>query len=229
MSQLNSEAWTDDQIYNRLLQNLPPWFGSAHKNLDVQLQAMVVVASYLYSFVEYAAEQTRLQTCTDSNLDLFASDYFGIFLKRKSNENDDSYRTRISALLLQPRVTREAIKNNLYLLTGYEPIMFEPGNAYDCFALNMPQYGGLNVGLLGNQDLAYQGFIDVFVDSASSLGGYGGLGCNYFGLNSVGQGALNFLGNESLITNTVTDQDIYNTINLSKLFGTVVWVNIERI
>lgn len=229
MTQLNSEAWTDENIYNRLLNNLPPWFGSNHKNLDVQLQGMIVVASYLYSFVEYAANQTRLQTATGENVDLFAKDYFGNYIKRKANETDESFKSRISSLLLQPRVTRDAIQNALYLLTGYYPKMFEPWNIYDCFCLNVPQYGALNVSIMGNSDLAYQGFIDVYVDSATSLGGYGGLNSNYFGLNSVGLGALNFLANESLITGQISDQDIYDTINLSKLFGTVIWVNIQRV
>ena len=56
-------------------------------------------------FLSYMQNQSRLQTSTDMWLDFFAQDFFGPKLQRHVDETDVSFRTRILANVLAPRVT----------------------------------------------------------------------------------------------------------------------------
>src|SRR6266853_6343626 len=89
-----------DDIYNRLIQQLPKWFGKDHPLVDISLQAYLTTNGFNYSQLIYVYEQMRLQTAFSDGLDSFAKDYFGPNLPRRTGENDDSYRNRISTNLL---------------------------------------------------------------------------------------------------------------------------------
>lgn len=160
-----------EDIYNRLIQQLPQeWFGSDHPVLDIILAAYVTTTSWVYEQTQYVALQARIQTATDINLDQISQDYFGDGLPRHEGENDDTYRIRILANLLQEKATRYGMENALFLLTGYYPRIFEPWNPYDCGGYNVPSALAYDTqGNYGSGSFAYQCFIDVFVDAIKSL------------------------------------------------------------
>ncbi len=96
-------------------------------------------------------------------------------------------------------------------------------------ALNIPQSGGLNIkGRLGSSSYPYQAFVDVCVPSGTGMSNFGGLNTFLMGLNEAGDPAWNYLGSSSLLKEQITDQAIYNVINAVKVFGTVIWVRIDR-
>ena len=222
-------------VQNRLVSQLVNWFGTDHKTLDSVLQAYVVTGVFNYSQLAYDNLQMRLQTAYEDNLDLIATDYFGVDpgLPRRAGENDDTYRIRIKANLLLERATRRGMDNALYVLTGFHPILFEPWRPLDCGGYNVadsPQTIGYSThGSYGSGSYAYQGFIDVFISAFDAMGTYNGYNNPYFGYNAAGSPAIGWYGGESLESQLIQDRDIYQTINLTKVEGTVCWVKIHRI
>lgn len=221
-----------ETIKNQFKSILPQrWFGYGDTPvLDAIIQGFSQIAYELYQKSNYVKLQERLQTATDINLDLISKDYFGNKLPRKKNESDDLYRKIISAHLLQEKATLNGMKKALTLLTGVEPIIFEP-NIPDTggFYLDVPEAGALDVTGVLSEDMPYQCFITVFVPDVGGMVGFGGLDTDAYALD-VPDGVANlYLGEYSLIGNTVTDQDIYNLINDVKLEGTICWVSIIRV
>src|SRR5689334_17904398 len=133
-------AGDNSDIYNRLISNLPPWWGNTHPNLDALFQSLVYL--YFFHYKEqylYVLLQARLQTATGENLDLISLDYLGNTLPRYVNENDDSYRIRIKSTLLEEKATRFGMSNAIRILTGYVPDIFEPWDSFDTGYYNVPQ------------------------------------------------------------------------------------------
>jgi hypothetical protein len=225
------EPWSHDGIYTRLIQQIPEsWWGSLHPNTDLVLEGFITTAGLNYDQFNYVFLQLRLQTATGNNLDLISQDYFGGTLPRKTGENDDSFRNRISATLLQEKTTRYGMQNALFLLTGIEPTIFEPWNYYDCGAYNVPSSLAYNtVGSYGSGAYPGQVFIDVYVNAFDAMGNYSGYNDYYGGYNTAGNGATLWYGNDSLIQEVVSDSDIYQTINITKPEGILCWVAIHRI
>lgn len=216
-------------VYSRLIAQLPNWFGSDHINLDSILAAFVDTASFHYQQYLYVVLQTRIKTATDINLDIISSDFLGDELPRRTGETDDSFRTRILATLLREKATRQAMINAIFNLTGIKPIIFEPWNASDCGGYNVYQKMGYNTaGAYGSGSFAYQAFIDVYVDPYQGMSRYSGYN-NYFGgYNAVGGLADLWYGGSSIQQTIISDSDIYKLINLTKVFGTVIWTKIIR-
>jgi len=215
-------------IYNKLISMLPNWFGTDHINLDTILESFITTGTFHYEQLIYVALQMRLQTATDINIDAIAADYLGNF-PRRAGENDATYKKRILATLLQEKATRFGMSNALYLLTGYRPILFEPWYPPDCGGYNVASSMGYSImGLYGSDSYAYQGFVDVFVSQFQGLANYSGYNDFLFGYSTAGGKSRGWYGGESLITEIISDQDIYDTINLTKVEGTIVWVRIIR-
>ncbi len=222
----------DVQDFVKRLKNvLPHWFGEEYPLFEAKIYGIATVASFLYQLRGYAKLQTRISTATDEYLDLIAQDFFGDGLLRKPSETDAQYRRRILTSLFAERATRRGLFNALKLLTGNDPILYEPFNTRDCLCLNVPQTGGLNVGpgKLGTGSYPYNGWADVFIDAGSGMSGFGGLNQYASYLNTYGDGVKTYLGSPALIDDYITDQDIYNLVNITKVYGTIVWVRINRI
>lgn len=218
-----------DDLYHRLIQQLPNWFGSEHDILDTVLEGYINTGLFVYSLIQYVSLQMRLQTATEDNLDLISKDYLGDSLPRRTNENDDSYRNRISANLLQEKATRPGMSQALYNLTGFYPVLFEPWYPWDCGGYNVFQKMGYSTaGKYGSGAYTYQGFIDVFVSAYQGMASYSGYNDDAFGYNAAGGNARGWYGGKSLINVIVSDQDIYDLINLVKPEGTISWVKIHH-
>lgn len=220
-------------IYDRLVSQLPPWYGTDYTVLDTVLQAYVTTSGFNYNQLIYDLAQMRLQTAAGDNLDLLSQDYFGGALPRREGEDDDSFRKRISANLLQERATRHGMENSLYILTGYYPNIFEPWRPSDCGGYNVanaPQTIGYGThGSYGSSSYAYQCFIDVYVDGYYGMASRAGYNTDYMGYNAVGAPAVGWYGGQSERKSILTDEDIYQTINFTKPEGTTCWVAIHRI
>jgi hypothetical protein len=112
----------------RLRALLPPWFPSQGQApvLDGVLTGIATTLSYIYSLYAYTILQTRIATATDAWLDIIAWTYFGGRFPRNPGETDLSFRGRILAELIRPRVTRAAIQAAVAELTGYPVRVIEP-------------------------------------------------------------------------------------------------------
>ena len=137
--------------------------------LDGLLAGLGCGWSYCYYLAVFVRQQTRLGTASGSFLDMICSDYFGNFIKRKSSELDDTFRTRITANLLIPRATRQAVIETLISLLNCMPSVFEPRRAADTGG-----YGGTSLAsagggggygtpafVLGSMNMPYQYMITV--------------------------------------------------------------------
>jgi len=123
--------------------------------------------------IQFARDLTRISTATGVGLDTLAQDFFGATFPRMPTENDVSYRARILAALLVPRVTRPAISNAIAKLTGQIPRMTEPWNpgdtsAYDELSFFDTDYA--NAPARYGDELPYQGMIELNVPLFSITG-----------------------------------------------------------
>lgn len=228
----------NQDIYNRLIEQLPPWFGNNHPILDVVLSAYVSSTNFAYnSQVQYLRPQTRIQTAYGDNLDLISQDYFGGSLPRRQGENDDTFRQRILSTLLQEKATRRGMDNALYILTGFHPTLYEPWYPPDNGGYNVPSslayadssVPGSGFGSYGSGSYPYQAFVDVYVSQYQGMGVYSGYNIFYGGYNAYGAPAEFWYGGDSLVGTVTSDENIYQTINLTKVYGTLIWVAIHRV
>jgi hypothetical protein len=119
-------------IIMRLKSVLPKrWFSEQSPNLTAIIKSIAVPWAWLYSSLNYVIRQTRIASATDGWLDVISLDYFGDGLRRKSNETDTSYRTRIQRALLREAATRCAVGACIKELVGAEPRIFEPSKCSD--------------------------------------------------------------------------------------------------
>lgn len=222
------DIWSKEGIYSRLLQQLPPWWGTIHPVLDILLQSFITTGFLNYQQFFYVFLQLRIQTATGNNLDLISRDYFGGALPRKSSgENDTSFRNRILATLLQEKSTRYGMDNSLFRLTGFHPRIFEPWNPLDTGGYDVPVMGYSTAGYYGSGAYPAEVFIDVYVNAYGNMANYSGYNDYFFGYSVYGGLAQGWYGGESLINRVIGDQDIYSTINLTKPEGVKCWVAIH--
>lgn len=222
----DQQPQVSQSIYQRYLANLPNWFGLQHPNLDALLAAFVAIMDIYYAQYQYVILQERIHTATDVNLDLISQDYLGNELPRKQNENDTSYRNRILSTVLRPKATRSAMYNMLLQVTGYPPLIYEGWNALDGMSLNTPTRCGLNINdSLGSGMQPYTCIIIVFLPSFQGMG-------NFPCLNEPTVAGLNinwWLGSSTFLTSVITESDIFQLIEITKVYGTLPMVSFEFI
>ena len=189
--------------------------------------------------LQYGLAAARVQTATDTALDLCSQDYFGTGLPRYSGEPDSSYVNRILVALamLGQGATRMAVTLAIYAITGVVPIVTEPWSPQDTGVLDGRPGNGmmfLDVDVPGapcrlTDDDPCQAFIETVQISLPILGG-NPLPCLdlgespngwYVDVPESGSALFDFVG--SVPTGV---QQIYDAINRTKVFGTIVWVKI---
>src|SRR4051812_40264109 len=122
-----------NDISARLRATLPPWFPDP-ANAPVLTAILSGIAdgfAFVYSYLGFAALQTRISSATGGWLDLIAWDFFGSRFTRRQGENDASWQPRILQEILRPRQTRAAISLMLTDLTGRAPKVIELWNPQD--------------------------------------------------------------------------------------------------
>lgn len=197
---------------NKQLALLPRWFGDDFPNLIATLTGSAVCNDFVYGLLKYIRLQLRLQDMSGETLDLFSQTYFGKKLLRHFDESDDSYRTRISVTLLRPGATRQAMIDVLTSLTGRVPIIWESG--IDSAFYNHAFYGHSTYGA---SDDAYQAWIIAYRPISPEQAG-----TSYYGQTG-------FYGHsfyQTSFTNGITDQDILDAIEATKVYGTLMHVTL---
>jgi hypothetical protein len=218
---------TDDGQGIYLTETVP---ASATPDLDGLLAGIAWMWSWVYALWSYARLQTRIATAADAFLDMISLDFFGVgVVPRRSSEPDDSFRARIKRNLLRPRGTRAAMISALTDLTGRPPTIFEPRNAGDTGAyghLGSPTVTGLAynaAGGYGSLALPFQAFITAYRPIGQGIANVGGYGTEVGG---YGVGALEY-ASPSLITGSVTDQDIYDEVARTMPAAAIGWTRIS--
>lgn len=201
-----------DQLTERQLALLPPWFGDVYPILTASIQGSAYSNNFIYSLFKYLRAQMRLQTMTGDTLDIFAKDFFGNKLLRHFGELDDVYRKRISASLLRSGATRQAMIQVLTDLTGRVPVIFESG--IDSAFYNHSFYNHTSY---GTNDDAYQAWIIVYRPLSPILAG-----TSYY----TNTGFYNHSYYQTIISANVTDQDILDAIEQTKVKGTLIHTTI---
>jgi hypothetical protein len=226
-------------IVSRLRNYLAPWFGAP--GLAPVLTAILTgggtVGAFLVALIAYAQMQTRIATATGGWLNLIALDYFGTRLRRRPNQGDESFRARILAELLRPRVSRAAMRDLLVSLTGREPKIFEPSRPLDTgtYAADGASTADLvasgayllawdTAGGWGDLDLPGQFFIDVYRDPQSGVPLVSGWDASEGGWDTPSR--LSWIA-DSQASDALTDDDIYAAIVANKAEGTNAWVRIS--
>jgi hypothetical protein len=214
-------------VLNRLVAVLPNWFdGNGNPTLDGLLALYAYAGSFNYSQLFYVQEQTRITTATDINLDNIAVDFFGINgYPRGNGESDNAYRARILAVILHEGATRTAMYDILLALTGRAPQIFEPQRAADSGGYSVGGCGYNTFGQWSNADCAYQCFIICYnpiIPLVSSVAGYG----IPQGAYSTGSQAA-YLAPSGL-TYVISQAQIYEQINQTKMEGTIAWVRFSN-
>lgn len=197
------------------------WFSNNAPLRDAVLGGIADSLAWCHDFIQFAAQQTRLSTMSGAYLDIAALDFFGLRIKRRGDQTDDSFRATILKEIFRQRGTRKALIDALNDLTSHKPKIFEPTNPQDTggwgvmFAFNAAGRWGAN--------MPRTVFIDAYEPPGSGIP-------NLAGLNSAqgGWGAGAFaLADLKMVTGPVTNQDIYDTIEATRAAGVTAWVSIS--
>lgn len=228
-----------DDIYYRIISNLPNWFGSGHPILDAIISAYIgfnqsppqcTTTYFHYNFQYlYAVLQVRIQTATGINLDLISQDFLGSSLPRKVDETDDSYRARIIANLIKERATRRAMISVLTELTGHVPVIIEPGRPLDHGGYNVPSALAYNtIGSYGTS-APYTCWIYVTLDPFQGMGSYSGYNSFAGSYTPTSNSSKLWYGNQALASRVITVGDVLQAVIATKVGGTRCFVVIEGI
>lgn len=217
---------TGDQtdVFNRLKKNLVSWFGNDTPVLNAILKGRAATGSFIYELISYTKLQTRIKTATDYYLDYAAQDYLGKDFLRHPGENDDSFRNRILANLLPERATKAGMIKVLTLLTGRAPVVIENTDTFNQCAYDNTFYYD-NYGGYGWLQ-PYTAIIYAFRPQPKgflSVGGYDQTSWGGFGYDFNYNNAYIDLADAIVF---VTDQDILDAIERTKVFGTYMYVTI---
>lgn len=212
-------------IVGRLQSGLPiGWFPNdlaVAPVLRAILYGLAESQAFIYTDIAYDRTQSRIATATDGNLDLVASDFFGLNLRRVNGQSDTSFRAVIDANLFRERVTRHGVDSILFDLTGSHPQIIEGQNPTDL--------GGYNTGYLGYGAGGYYGSgvpYTAFVvanrpeppqGSSPSVNGYG----DSFGGYGIGSSAYA----DPAIT-PIPDSALYAAVASVKPIATLVWMKL---
>lgn len=206
------------------------WANDAAKqpggNLYALLETLGSQIAFLLSGVQYAQGSTRIQTAVAPELDLASEDFFGDSLPRLTGMSDEAFQAYILANLPPTGATRDAIVRALTILTGVVPRVIEPWNTGDtgCYDTKVSFYdvdSTVNPFVWADTGARYQGFIITPAPPVT------GLGDNpFYTYDDSGFYDANLYYIE--IT-TTTINSVYNLINRTKVYGTIVWVQIGNV
>ena len=180
---------------------------------------------------------------TDNNLDLIAQDFFGSSLPRRPNESDNNYRNRILSSVMKLKATRPAMLAALIALVtpAFEeqgipirnPEIYEAWYPADNGGYNDYQALAYNtVGAYGTGNSPYTCLIVVYLPNGNGMENFPGYstqgesvtwGAGFGGGSDV---PPQWYGSQSDLSFYVTEQDVINLINMTKVLGTTYTLEI---
>jgi hypothetical protein len=216
-------------IVARLRATLAPWFPDPAQApvLTSVLTSQADQFNFIYQYLQFAANQTRIKTATGGWLDLIAWDFFGSRFLRRLGEPDASFAARIIKEILRPRQTRAAISQMVVDLVGTPPQIQEAWNPFDWGCYGNPA-GGCGYGIgIGYGSLRYPN--QVFITTLNLPGS--GIP-NVAGYGSTGQGGYGAVGSTaeytdlSQVVGALTNVELYARISQVIAAGIIAWVDI---
>ena len=216
-------------IVHRVRQLIPGrWFMWGAPLRDAVLGGLADSMAWLYQWLIFIRQQSRIATASGIFLDLIAYDFLNRTLLRGAGgtTDDTNIRIQITNAILAERVTRKGMMNALTLLLTVPPFIFEPWNPFDAGGYGEGNFAYGRAGGWGSIQLPGQVFLKVSRAALRSTGvpyvqGWGGTPT----LGGYGVGAIQYIATETPEIG-VTDQDIYNTIVRNKPTGLIVWTQI---
>lgn len=239
---------TGNEILERIKRTLPArWWRHDAPARDAIVGGIADSLAWCSDFLEYARLQTRIATATDSFLDLIGFDFFGLRVRRKKGQPDESWRRTIKAEIFRERVTRRGVKKAVEDLTQNPVRLFEVFNAQDtggfgrAWAFNEP------LSMFGSSNYPWSFFLDVKPPVGAGIKNLSGFNDPPSGFANAAAGpdwvdpedwSEEFVtetnpwgdfafADQSLITGEVTPQDIRDTINAARAAGVTCWLNLE--
>jgi len=210
---------SEEDIINFLFQYSAPWFNqNENPVLYGVFTGFASIAYFIYGLLVYVKAQTRIQTSTDIFLDFTAEDFFGDILTRCPNQGDSSFRALILKLLLAPRVTRQNMINRITDITGRTPIVYEEfydSGFYDVSFYDEDMYYGSG----GNAP--YQAWITAYRPLPPTSNNSIFLDQTYF------YDEVSYYGAGNITNPCITDEEILNTIEITKAAGTLMHVTLS--
>ncbi|NPU23923.1 hypothetical protein [Bradyrhizobium denitrificans] len=223
---------SSDDIVAKVVSTIPRrWFKWVPPIRNAVIGGAADGAAWCYGLIGYARAQTRLASAYGIWLDLLARDFVADFLVR-GGANDDTFRARLRATILQERVTRKGMIAAVTALTGNTPVVFEPWHtgdtgAYSGAGAKYGQFGyGVGSGGYGNMNLPAQIFMKVKRGAPSGVPNVGGWSNKNLAITTpggYGAGSWEYLGPSTRLSG-ITDAMIYDVINKTKPTGVTVWV-----
>jgi len=226
---------TGDQndIFSRLQSYLPRgWFGdlTLAPILNGVLNGIANSLSVAYALIMFFMAQTRLMTSSGGWVDLWASDFLGTTLLRRTGETDASYIARIQVAIFQQRGTRPAMVKVLTQLTGRAPVIFEPARPLDtgCLGANTGVNSFCGVARMGSIACPFSCLITAYRPQITG----GSAGAAY--MNAITHSALStplsagYMGSLTQESSIASDADIYEAINATKPIATHIGVCISN-
>ena len=220
-------------MQRRLRALLPPrWFSAEGPNLAALLNSLSTTWTWIYAFVQYVIQQTRINTATEHWLDLIASDFLGVGAERLDRETDTAYRERICYSLFREAATRPAIVAAIEHVTGSRPSIFEPANPADTGSYGargpgtQAAYPGCAYGMAGgwgSLSMPLQFLLSArrpAITDLSSIAGYGTANGGY------GTPMTSYV-DLALLPGSVADNQIYSAVSRLLPINTIAWVRIH--
>lgn len=183
-------------ILGRLRTVLPPrWFPDTAPVLDGLLSGVANIWAAAYAQLQFVRAQTRIATATETFLDMIAADFFGVRLRRRVGQDDDSLRRTIGLEMLRERATRGALQRMLEDLTGRTPVIFEPTRPADTRGWGVACGWGV-AGGWGSLSMPFQCLVTAYRPQDGGIsrlsgwdepaGSWGGGSIGYISLSMVG-------------------------------------------
>jgi hypothetical protein len=218
--------WTQD-----LLDVFPaPWTNDVARlpggNLYAIMGSMAANLQIINDFLVYGFDASRIETATDTELDLCADDFYGPNgLPRQTGESDASYRVRIEAGLFIPYTTKEAFIQAITALTGIAPRLIQPWVAAQTAAFDYQSFFDIDFpplapSLYGDPALRYIGAViatlpnPIDVNAPTAIWGF-----------DAGAGYDTYTGTmwNLVAANFVSVEQLDALIMRIKAFGITIW------
>jgi hypothetical protein len=199
------------------------WFPDAAPVLDALLSGAAAVWEAAYAQLQFVRAQTRIATASGLFLDLVAADFFGMRLRRKVGQDDDSLRRAIGLELLRERGTRGTLQGILADLTGRMPVIFEPTRPADTRGWGIACGWGV-AGGWGSLSMPFQCLVTAFRPQGggvSQVTGWGGTAGSWGG-GTISYASLSMLGAR------VSDEEIAAAVTGVMPVATIAWMRISN-